>query len=152
MSERTKSKTANFLAFYLDLSPLSQKRVAELVGYKKANVLSMFKSGETPVPISKIPQFAKVLNIDPKKFMRVALNEYQPELLEAIEEVYGVMLSEGEERLVNLLRDRCGADVDLQNESVRRKINTFLDELCGEKPALDVGESYDQTEGTSSQN
>jgi transcriptional regulator with XRE-family HTH domain len=99
------SPTANLLAYYIDQSPMTQAEIAQRVGYKRPNVLSMFKTGVSPVPIAKIPILAEVLEIDAIRFLRTALQEYHPELLEVIESVRGHCLTENEMALLERFRE-----------------------------------------------
>ena len=82
----TKKKTvAEYISGQIDLCGKSQKQLAEEVGFPKANILTMIKHGTTRVPIHRVPALAKALGVDPAKLMKMVLQEYQPEILEAIE-------------------------------------------------------------------
>jgi hypothetical protein len=59
------------------------------VGFEKANIITMLKYGSTRIPLSRIPALAKSIGVNPGMLMRMALNEYQPEVLKAIEECLG---------------------------------------------------------------
>lgn len=141
------SRTAEYLALYLDMSPYTQKQIAEMVGYDKANVLSMFKKGNSPVPIGKVPKFAEVLRMDAKKFLRIALEEYHPELLKAIELIEGDIIAEDERSLLNLIRSECG-DIDMKVVRNREKVREHLAALAQD---LTEGDSTGEADATSNQ-
>lgn len=69
----------------MEICGKSQKQIAEKVGFPKANVLTMLKHGSTRIPINRVPALARSLGVDPARFMRLVLEEYSPEILEAIE-------------------------------------------------------------------
>ncbi|MEA1052493.1 helix-turn-helix transcriptional regulator [Lamprobacter modestohalophilus] len=75
-------------SFYVDLSPLTQKEIADLAGVRPNNI-SMWKSGETQIPITRIPKLAEILRIDKKRFLLSAFRDYCPGHLNAIEDVFG---------------------------------------------------------------
>ena len=41
------------------------------------------------MPIQRVPALARALGVDPAKLMKMVLEEYQPEILEAIESSLG---------------------------------------------------------------
>jgi transcriptional regulator with XRE-family HTH domain len=93
----TKKKTvAEYISGQIDLCGKSQKQIAEEVGFPKANILTMIKHGTTRVPIHRAPALARALGVDPAKLMRMALAEYSPEILEAIEGSLGPIVVEPE--------------------------------------------------------
>lgn len=143
------SPTANLLAFYLDNSPMTQVEVAQRVGYKHPNVISMFKIGTSPIPIAKIPAFSKVLEIDPQRFLRTALAEYHPEMLEVIESIHGQLLTENEAILLKRFRDDLPDDDALFIDS-EAKYLAFEHLLCvmGSKVAIGGPDCGDQAPRT----
>lgn len=80
-----KITVAEYLTAQIEICGKSQKQIAEEVGFPKANVLTMIKHGTTRIPIHRVPALARSLGVDPARFMRMVLNEYQPQILEAIE-------------------------------------------------------------------
>lgn len=64
----------------------------------------MFKQGATPVPINRVPALATALEVDPSWLMRLALQEYQPEILETISTTMGVIVTPGETEIIEALR------------------------------------------------
>lgn len=116
----TDSKTARFFSYYVEACPYTQQRIAEECGYKRANVISMFKIGNSPVPINKIPCLSETIGCDPKRFLRVALEEYYPSILETIEEVEGALLSDNERALLTYIRKHV-EDKDLRLNTDRGK-------------------------------
>lgn len=78
MLDRGASPTARFLGEAIRSSCLSQRTIADRIGYPNANVISMMKNGVTKVPIDRIPQLAKVCGVDERTFLEIALSEYHP--------------------------------------------------------------------------
>jgi transcriptional regulator with XRE-family HTH domain len=62
----------------------SQREIAQEIGYEKPNMISMFKRGEAKVPLEKIPQLARAINVDPAHLLRMALQQYNPEFYKVI--------------------------------------------------------------------
>ncbi len=78
----TKSPTAQFLADAIENSGLTQREIAGRTGFEKPSIISMMKTGETKVPIDRIPALAVASKADPREFLRVAMREYHPEMWE----------------------------------------------------------------------
>lgn len=72
------SPTANMLAKALEESDLTQREVADRVGFRNANIVSMMKTGETRVPLDRIPALAQTLGMDEQDFLILAIQEYHP--------------------------------------------------------------------------
>ena len=84
-----KITVAEYLTAQIKVCGKSQKQIAEEVGFPKANILTMVKHGTTKVPIHRVPALAKSLGVDKERLMRMVLEEYQPEILRAIEDSLG---------------------------------------------------------------
>ena len=80
---------AEYINAQLQVCGKSQKQVAAEVGFPKANMLTMIKQGLTKAPIPRVNALADSLGIDRAFLMRMVLNEYMPEVLEAIETALG---------------------------------------------------------------
>ncbi len=103
---------AKFIAAQIDMHTMTQKQIATDLGYANPNIITMFKQGITKVPISKIPAFAKVLGIDPEHLLRLAMEEYSPEVWESIQSIKGHLVKPNELELVKLVRSVVGVDPD----------------------------------------
>jgi transcriptional regulator with XRE-family HTH domain len=84
-----KVTVAEYLTAQMKICGKSQKQIAAEVGFPKANVLTMLKHGSTKIPLHRVPALARSLGVDPARFMRLVLEEYSPEILEAIESSLG---------------------------------------------------------------
>lgn len=81
----------------------SQRDVANELGYKSPNVISMFKRGEIRVPLDKAHDLARVIGVDPKFLFRLALEQQFDE--ENIEDLFGNQVSDNEMVLVKMWRE-----------------------------------------------
>ncbi len=96
----TTSPTAAFLKLAIANSDLTQREIAQQAGFPKPNMLSMMKTGETKVPLNRIPALAEVCEVDAASFIRIAMTEYHPEIWRMLETEFGANLSEDEEKLI----------------------------------------------------
>ena len=97
---------AAFLGAAIDISGKTQKQIAQEVGYRKPNLLSMMKNGDTKIPIDKIPLIARACGVDEKHFLRIALEEYMPENWKVIRDTLAAdLVSDQEMELVRAFRE-----------------------------------------------
>jgi hypothetical protein len=119
---------AEYLEKAIDFSGLTQRELAEAVGYTKPNIISMMKLGQTKIPIEKVPAFAKALGVDRAHFMRLVLQEYMPVVWDTVQSVMGEMLTDRERKWLELLREvDPGAELNLDTTtiaSVREALRT----------------------------
>jgi hypothetical protein len=92
---KTKISVAKFLEQQIAMSDKPQREIAAECGYEKPNIMTMFKTGQTKVPLNKVGLIAKAINVDPIYMLKLVLSEYSPETWDAIE---GIL---GQERLVS---------------------------------------------------
>lgn len=111
------SDVANMIAdrlLTLSDKGITQQEVAELAGYDKPNVLNMFKSGKTRVPLNRAVPLAKALDVDPAIFLMMVFKEYHPELYDVMKELIPEtgLKSEAAVRVARMI-DKISADSKL---------------------------------------
>ena len=82
----------------------SHATIAEEVGYAHANNIAMLKMGLMRVPLKRVGPLAKALNADPAHMLRLVLETYSPETLEAITDCVGHLISRRELEILKVLR------------------------------------------------
>lgn len=106
----TRKSTSNitvaaFISKLVAASFKTQRQISEECGFENVNVISMIKNGLSKLPISRVGALAKALDTDPTYLLRLALSEYLPDTLEAIEQFMPqVVLTANERALVELFR------------------------------------------------
>lgn len=100
----TVSPTAMMLADAIEKSELTQREIADRVGFKNANIISMLKAGETRVPLDRIPSLSQTLGIDERLFLMIAIEEYHPGVHEVLVDVLGLPLSDAELGILTMFR------------------------------------------------
>lgn len=83
----------------------SQREIAAEVGYDRPNILSMIKTGETKLPLDKVPALAKSLGVDVKHLFRLTLEQHYPEVARVAHEIFGNVVSDNEMALVKIFRE-----------------------------------------------
>jgi len=68
----------------------------------------MFKTGESKVPLEKIPALAKALDYDVGQLMRLGLEQYWPDKLDVINKVFGRVVTQNEWEMIQIVRDATG--------------------------------------------
>lgn len=79
-------KAASFLSAAIASSGLTQKEVARRAGFNRSNFVSMMKSGETKIPISRVPSLARACGVSELKLLEIVLSEDHPEMWRVIKE------------------------------------------------------------------
>jgi predicted XRE-type DNA-binding protein len=113
------TKMAQYLTKQIDAlkGEVSQREIAAALGYERPNIISMFKTGESKVPFDKIPDLAKVLRVDVGHLMRLGLEQYWPDKMRVINEVFSRIVTAHEMELVEIFRKATGdADPKLTEE------------------------------------
>jgi hypothetical protein len=115
----TKQPFHRLLGDLIAASGKTQRQIATEIGYEKPNVISMMKNGEMPVPIEKVPLFARALGVDARALLVRALREYDPDLYDTITGALGLLLTQNEQDLIRRLRAKSGGkDIKYPDASV----------------------------------
>lgn len=80
MTPTSLSPTAEHLRTAIAATSKTQREIARDAGLPHPNVLSMMKTGETKIPINRIPALAAALGVDAAEFVEIAMREYNPEI------------------------------------------------------------------------
>ncbi|MEP3331140.1 helix-turn-helix transcriptional regulator [Sedimentitalea sp.] len=81
------SRAATFFSAAINSSGLTQKEIARRAGFSRPNVISMMKSGETKIPIPRVPGLAVACGIPKHRLLEVVLSEEHPEIWEVISDM-----------------------------------------------------------------
>ena len=114
----------------------TQREIAAEIGYDKPNIISMFKRGEAKVPFDKIPSLAKALHVDPAHLLRLALEQYWPNIGQTFEQIFGRIATENEEEIL-LKKWRaatCNADPQ-PNDVVNAAVDRMITEISSNRGA-----------------
>jgi transcriptional regulator with XRE-family HTH domain len=140
----TSSKTATYLKNAIETSGLTQREIARRAGFETPNMISMMKTGDTKVPIDRIPALADALGVPALEFLRVAMIEYDPGVWDVLTRILGGPLTRNEELLLFALDV---ADPDgriVFDDANLRLVATIFDHMQLEaKLREDVGDAYD---------
>ena len=111
MTKQTQTRTtvADFIADRLAESDKTQRQIAEECGFETPNIITMFKTGATKLPLNRIGPLAKALEVDAAHLLRLVMLEYAPDTWEAIENVMqSTVLTANELELVRAYRQATG--------------------------------------------
>lgn len=122
------SKIAEYLSRKIDAlrGVKSQREIAMEIGYEKPNMISMFKRGEAKVPLDKVPSLAAAINVDPAYLFRLAIEQYWPDLSDAINAVFGTVCSKNEVQIIREIRKITRNDDPPLNEKLRQTLRDNL--------------------------
>ena len=124
------SSIAVFLTDRIATVKKNQREIAREIGYDKPNMISMFKSGATKVPLEKIPQLAKALDVDPIHLFRLGLDQYWPDLKETIAGMFdqGGLITNNEFSLIKEVRNITNTDPAL-SLNIKRGLQELLKDV-----------------------
>ena len=96
---------------------LSQRQLAKTLNYRTSVVLSHMALGRVPIPIDRALDFARLLHMDPQRFLLAVLEQRHPDI--NFEKVFGVTSKQkttakgGRESMVlDELEELAGKDLD----------------------------------------
>lgn len=139
MTTKKQQPAGMTVAEYLDAQiSLRQMTLAQLSkdigGVLKPNMLSMIRAGHAKLPTIHVGRVARALGIDPMFFMKMVLEEYQPENWQAIQETFGSqpVLTRNEMDLIKAIRAANPNNPKLKDDANGRKFEELVAKLGGD--------------------
>lgn len=84
----------------------TQKQIAHEAGFVNGNLISMFKSGTSKIPLDRVPALARALETDPALLMRLSLEQAIGLTASvAVLEVFGTATTANERAWLEEIRD-----------------------------------------------
>jgi hypothetical protein len=108
-------RLAEHLRSLVEMTGETQTVIAERCGFRRPNILSMILSGNSRLPLDKIPGFARAVGADPKHLARLCLEAYEPVIYKLIQVMYasGDVVSPAEWQVIRAIREATdGQDPD----------------------------------------
>lgn len=105
---------AEYLTQKIAESGKTQRVIAEECGFDSPNIITMFKKGDTRLPLNRIEDLACALNVEPAQLLRLVMLEYMPRTWDSIEWTFkGSVMTQSELRMVSMYRQlRTMTDMD----------------------------------------
>ena len=114
---------------------ITQRELAEVLGYKRQNIITMWKTGQTPVPLKVVSEMSYYIGVDPAYLMRVCLNEYHPDVLEAMDETLGHSITEIEQGVLSIFRNAVPTGDLRLSRSARKTLKETFEDVYESQPA-----------------
>ena len=101
----SKITVAGFLTAKINESSKTQREIAAEVGYDAPNIITMFKNGDTKLPLTIVGPIAMALDVDPVYLLRLVFSEYFPETFSAVEHALNTtIVTENERKMLDSFR------------------------------------------------
>ena len=85
---------------------ITLSEIARKIGFPNANIISMFRADQAKVSLDKIPVLAEALQVDVAHLMRLGLEQYWPEPIDAITKMFSRIVTDNEFELIQEIRER----------------------------------------------
>lgn len=100
-----RQKVAEFITDAIAASSKTQKEIADEMGLKNPNLITMWKQDKGRVPLNRLLSLANALEVDGWFFVRLALLQYYPQLYKIIETVSpSLILTKNEIEMIQSFR------------------------------------------------
>lgn len=127
-SQATQTRIARYLSKQIDAlqGVKSQREIAFEAGFERPNIMSMFKRGDTKIPLDRVPGLAKALHVDPAYLFRLALEQYWPDLDQVVEEIFGGVQTRNQREWWEHITAALGDDDPPLTQALARDLGVFL--------------------------
>ena len=128
--KKSNISVAEFVEAQVGLCGKSQKQIAEEAGFPKPNIITMFKTGDTKIPLEKIGRFAKAIGVDPIHLFKLCMAEYHPETWVEIQAMTDQpVLSVNEIEILEVVRSANVVNPRVRTDEDRNRIRSAIETL-----------------------
>lgn len=127
------SKAALYLSTCIARSSKSQKQIALETGYPQPNILSMFKKGQTKIPVNAVIPLADAIGGDRLFLMRLVLEDHFPDCHEDLQNLIarGEPLTRNECAMLRTVRQTMKAmDIDMGDPEIVRELEQAMQRIA----------------------
>lgn len=136
------------------LTDMTNEEIAESMGYSRPNIISMWRTGRTKIPLDRLVDLSKILNVDLVILLPLWLEQYiDAEGYGEIKKAQSRLVSEEEGKIIQILRDGMdNLDYHLNSNMKHILISCMLvgpsfDEVDSDDDVVWVhGDKYDEVE------
>jgi transcriptional regulator with XRE-family HTH domain len=92
----------------VEIRPKTQAQVAKEAGFKTPNIITMLKTGESALPLDRVPAMAKALDLDASYLLRLTLDQHGLPWWPILEQACGLIVTANEAAIVRAIRELSG--------------------------------------------
>lgn len=105
----------------------SQREIAEKVGFKNQNMITMVKTGTAKLALDRVPAMARALDVDPSHLFRLALEQFYDKAgLKALTDILDAPLSRNEQAILNHIREVSDNSDPALTEETQEKLTAIF--------------------------
>ncbi len=105
----TPTRFSNYIMKLLMETTKSQKEIAETVGFKNQNMITMLKQGHVKLALDRVPRMAKALGVDEVDMFKLALTQfYDDASCRLLVDLLEKGLSKDERAILRVVREASG--------------------------------------------
>jgi transcriptional regulator with XRE-family HTH domain len=90
------------------LTDKTNDEIASAMGYERPNIISMWRTGRTRIPLDRVPQIAKLLGVDLAMLLPMWLEQYVQGEQDELTKMFRRLCSEDEAALIKAIRKARG--------------------------------------------
>lgn len=119
-------KIADFIVRRQAECYVTNRELADAIGYHSPSVITMIRKGRTKLPVDKVEQFAAALSVDTVCLLRRVMHEYMPEQLEVIEQCLGALVTNSERCVLEVWRHATDGNDPEVSDDLQKGISHLL--------------------------
>ena len=133
----SKPKTvAEYINWQIQICGKSQKQIATEAGFEKPNIITMFKQGQTKIPIEKIGRLAEAIEVDAVYLYKLCMQEYQPDTWREIQKMFNQpILTENEVEIIEAIRSCNVANPKIRTDEDRIRLAEVINSFKSDNEA-----------------
>lgn len=87
---------------------MTNDEMAEEMGYARSNIISMWRTGRSRIPLERLPDLSKMLNVSMAELLPMWIEQYAPQVRVEVGKMFNRLVSENEFEVVQAVRDASG--------------------------------------------
>lgn len=123
--------TAKLFTYYTTISPMTNVEIAREAGFtgsRSGAMVTNIRTGVNRIPYKRMDALIGLLRMPAARFIKTAIEEYDPDLYNLLKKYFGFPLSDNELSIIRIIRERSkGTDPDLLDGESKQHLLDSID-------------------------
>jgi transcriptional regulator with XRE-family HTH domain len=83
---------------------MTNEELADDMGYARSNIISMWRTGKSRIPLERLPDLSRLLNVSMAELMPMWVEQYAPQIRVEVGKMFNRLVTENEFEVIEAIR------------------------------------------------
>lgn len=83
---------------------MTNEELADDMGYARSNIISMWRTGKSRIPLERLPDLSRLLNVSMAELLPMWMEQYAPQIRVEVGKMFNRLVTENEFEVIEAIR------------------------------------------------